>query len=126
MTRQHAAMPALAPQVERKKETDAGRLLWRVEYRRRHVYGLPVAIGLSIVVGLPVEIGLPVPIGSPMFMPVPPALAFAALAVPMTLTMTVMSGSDRRRDRQATYQRSRGEGHDDLAAAWPEAPGLPY
>jgi hypothetical protein len=83
---------SLPTKIERKKEADAGRLLWLNVHRRRDVDGLRVAI-------------------------VPPVLmSLVVFAMAVTSVMVVVLFSERRRYGQTTYHRSKGECHNDLAA----------
>jgi hypothetical protein len=83
----------LPPKIERKKDTDAGRLHWLIVHRWRDVDGLRVGIGPPIFRPIPITIALAIA------MPV----TLTLVAMPATLSMTIIF-SERRRYRQTAYQ----------------------
>ncbi|HAN56300.1 MAG TPA: hypothetical protein DCQ77_09005 [Betaproteobacteria bacterium] len=105
----------LPMEIERKKETDTGRLPGFVIDRGRNIHGALIAALLVTIMPL-------------MLIPVPMTLVMATLsmiAVPVTLTLiavpvppilVVVSICECRRDRQTAYQRSKGDCHHNLAA----------
>jgi hypothetical protein len=91
--------------IERKKDTDARRLLWGIVNRRRRIDGFRVVIGL--------------PIHGPVIMPL--ATVSSVISVPPTI---IVIPGKRRGHGHSAHHRSNGECHHELADRRPEIPDL--